>query len=175
MQNLSCPSASFSALIILASAFLAVLSFGLGEPGNHCMRMRQSYQQNMVSEIRPRLSFGRGRISLTMFCWYDWRMRMQWLPGSLSPSPKRAWGTRLRYTVLGEFFSGRTSDLDFSRTAGQSSLIAVFNPFRALICMLFTCTCYTCSIQHLLSMSYQEVACTKRLFHSLSHLSLSRE
>ena len=32
------------------------------------------------------------------------------------------------------FFSGRTSDLDFSRTAGQSSLIAVFNPFRALIC-----------------------------------------
>ena len=33
---------------------------GERESGNHCMRMRQSYQQNMVSEIRPQALLGEG-------------------------------------------------------------------------------------------------------------------
>ena len=57
---------------------------------NHCMRMCQSYHENLVSEI-PRtqaLSYAekawvRG-ISLTRISWYDWRMHMQWFP---DPSP----------------------------------------------------------------------------------------
>ena len=76
-------------LSLALSSLVPRLSWGRGkrEPGNHCMRirMRQSYQQNMV----PRLCFV-GRIGACACSGYQ---------ALFSPSPKRAWGQGYRTEI----------------------------------------------------------------------------
>ena len=53
------------------------------EPGNQVLHAHApTYSMRTICE----------RISITMFFGKGQRMRMQWLLGSLFPSPKRAWG-----------------------------------------------------------------------------------